>query len=115
VTASELPRSSFDAVLAFNIIHGFDSGTNDRFVRSIVNSLVSGGIVYFLDQFKKNGTRGVRSVLPLAVGINLMNEIGGSVYGVEELKAWCARAGLSSFRHRELLLPGVGLASAVKP
>ena len=114
VTTSDLPRASYDVVLAFNIIHGFDRGTNDRFVRSIANSLVEEGIVYFLDQFKKSGTRGVRSALPLAVGLNLMNEIGGSVYSVEELKLWCKGAGLSSFRHRELLLPGVGLVSAVK-
>jgi SAM-dependent methyltransferase len=114
VTAADLPRASYDAVLAFNIIHGFDRGTNQRFVRSIAASLVKGGIVYFLDQLKGGGTRGVRGILPLVVGLNLMNEIGGSVYGVEELKSWCANAGLGSFRHRELRLPGVDLVSAAK-
>jgi len=114
VTSSALPQGAYDTVLAFNIIHGFDSRTNERFVHSISSSLRKGGIVYFLDQLKKKHNRGFRSVLPLAVGLNLMNEIGGSVYSVEELRLWCVSAGLSSFRHRELLLPGVDLASAMK-
>lgn len=114
VTTTAFPPGRFDAVLAFNIIHGFDEATNERLLGSISMALRPGGIVYILDQFVPSGRNGARTLLPLMVGINLMNEIGGTTYSAEKIRGWCQRAGLAGVKHQRLFLPGVDLIRAEK-
>ncbi len=114
VTRFPVSDKRYDVVLAFNIVHGFDRETNRNFFRSISSLLSGGGTVYVLDQLRREGRRGAGGVLPLLVGINLMNEIGGSAYRLNDVRGWCHEAGLGRLRHAKLRLPGMDLVSARK-
>ena len=107
-------REEFDAILAFNIVHGFSPEANDRFLMSLAFALKHGGILYILDQLNDSRSKGVGQLLPLMVGLNLLNEIGGSVYRFEEVKSWCEKAGLKRVKMRRLSVPGVHLVEARK-
>ncbi|MEK7249979.1 MAG: hypothetical protein AAB209_06085, partial [Bacteroidota bacterium] len=76
-------------------------------------SLTKGGKLFILDQMKEKTFRsGLAEFLPLMVGLNLMNEIGGNVYDVEVVKSWCSA--FSYVKKHTLRLPGVTLIEAVK-
>jgi hypothetical protein len=51
----------------------------------------------------------------LMVGLNVLNEIGGSVYTFERISKYCTDAGLQDVRLHRLRLPGVSLVRAEKP
>jgi SAM-dependent methyltransferase len=115
----DLTTVTFDAdstniVLAFNIVHGFTADVNRRIVMNAANALRPGGVLYVLDQVRVERSRGVDGLIPAMVGINLLNEIGGSVYTIEEIRSWCQAAGLKDVRHVRLNIPGVSLVSARK-
>ncbi|MBI1806618.1 MAG: methyltransferase domain-containing protein [Ignavibacteria bacterium] len=114
VTRTTFKSEEYDIVLAFNIIHGFDKEGNKRFLQSIASALRLKGKVFILDELSDERSSGVNRVLPLMVGLNLLNEIGGSVYSFEEVRAWCEQAGLHHVQHHPLSLPGVSLVSASK-
>ena len=114
VTKTMFEREEFDAILAFNIVHGFSPEANDRFLMSLAFALKHGGILYILDQLNDSRSKGVGQLLPLMVGLNLLNEIGGSVYRFEEVKSWCEKAGLKRVKMRRLSVPGVHLVEARK-
>ena len=100
-----------DAVFMFNILHGFDSETSRNLVARASAALRQGGRLYILDQMRDNGRRSVLSrFLPLMVGLNLMNETGGSAHSVPMIREWCA--GAASFRVMPLRYPGVTLIEA---
>ncbi len=111
-TANELPINQ-DCILLCNVIHGFDEKENQRLIDRAFAALNTGGKLFILDQIK-NTTRasGLGAIVPLMVGLNLLNEIGGNVYNVDEIKTWCKR--FSSLRIHKLRLPGVMLVEAVK-
>jgi hypothetical protein len=48
--------------------------------------------------------------MPLMVGLNLMNEIGGSAHSLPLIREWCAEA--ATFRVMPLRFPGVTLIEA---
>ncbi|MFI5252996.1 MAG: methyltransferase [Bacteroidota bacterium] len=112
----DLERVQHDVVLAFNIIHGFDESENERLFQSISRTLKSCGKLFVLDQLKsdKHIGRGASALIPAAVGLNLMNEIGGNVYSFEAVKRWCQKAGMAHIKQSTLSLPGVALISARK-
>ncbi|HYQ85769.1 MAG TPA: methyltransferase [Bacteroidota bacterium] len=101
-----------DVVLAFNILHGFRREVNRSLFEKIASALNPGGLLLILDQFKDERSRGAARMLPMMVGVNLLNEIGGTVYGSAEVQGWCREAGLLKVRYHRLSLPGVGLISA---
>ena len=101
-----------DVVLAFNILHGFRREVNRSLLKKIASALNPGGSLLILDFFKNDRSRGVARMLPLMVGVNLLNEIGGTVYGSGEVRTWCLEAGLVRVKRRRLPLPGLGLISA---
>lgn len=97
-----------DAVLLFNVIHGFTETDNLALVQRSIKALRPGGTLFILDQFlEAKGASGLGRFLPLMVGLNLLNEIGGRAYAFEEVKQWCS--GASSVKYRKLRVPGVGL------
>jgi hypothetical protein len=117
-TKTELPQDQ-DAVLMFNIIHGFDEAENQRLIGRAFGALAPGGKLFVLDQFREDARRsGLRSrgslsqFIPLMVGLNLLNEIGGNAYTFEHIKRWCAEA--SAVKRVRLRLPGVTLVEIVK-
>ncbi len=102
-----------DCVLLFNVIHGFDEKENQKLIARAFAALNSGGKLFILDQMKSSKrASGLAAFVPLMVGLNLLNEIGGNVYDVDEVKKWCRS--FSSVRTHALRLPGVVLMEAVK-
>ncbi|MBI1805288.1 MAG: methyltransferase domain-containing protein [Ignavibacteriae bacterium] len=114
VTRASFNNEQYDAVLAFNIIHGFPVETNRHFIESLAAALRRGGSLYILDQLKDTRSKGVDQLLPLMVGLNLLNEIGGNVYSFSEVKSWCEKAGLNNVQFNRLSVPGVHLVHAEK-
>ena len=98
-----------DVLLMFNIIHGFSPETNRLLIHRAFDALQPGGRIYILDQFQSPSKGSpVSRFIPLMVGLNLLNEIGGNVYSMEEIRAWCGARTL--VRNHRVGLPGVGLA-----
>jgi SAM-dependent methyltransferase len=111
-TKMELP-SPQDCILMFNIIHGFSEDDNRTLVARAINALKPGGKLYILDQMKETpGRSGLAQFIPLMIGLNLLNEIGGNTYTFEQVKTWCA--GAKSVKRLRLRLPGVTLVEALK-
>ena len=109
---ASLRPAPHDVVLAFNIVHGFRPEANRALLSTIAAALFPGGLLLILDQFKNERSRGAARMLPMMVGVNLLNEIGGNVYDSAEVQGWCREAGLVRVRYHRLSLPGVGLISA---
>lgn len=108
----EYARNAYDAALAFNITHGLTEGQNASFFEKIHHALKPGGVVDIPDQCRlERGTQTER-LIPLIVGINVMNEVGGSVYGQKEYQRWLTKAGFKEVRTYRLSLPGVFLFKA---
>lgn len=107
-------REQHDVVLLFNILHGFLPEANRSLLAAAGAALRPGGMLFILDQFKRETSRGADRLLPLMVGINLLNEIGGNVYDVGEVRGWCEEAGVNRISSRRLSLPGLGLLTARK-
>jgi hypothetical protein len=114
ITTESLEPACHDAVLLFNIVHGFGPETNRMILGKARTALKPGGALFILDQFKRERSSGADRLLPLMVGINLLNEIGGTVYDVEEVANWCVEAGFGRIKSRRLSLPGVGVLCGVK-
>lgn len=114
VTSTAFPTGKYDIVFAFNIIHGFDEEMNRRLIASASSALKPGGIVHIVDQLEPTSSKGAQTLLPLMIGINLLNEIGGSIYSFSRIRAWCDAAGFAEVRERKLSLPGVSLISGRK-
>ncbi|MBI4546484.1 MAG: methyltransferase domain-containing protein [Ignavibacteriae bacterium] len=114
VTKGSFNTGRYDVVLAFNIVHSFSSEMNVQFFEKTAAALKPGGVVYILDQLKKERAAGVDKLLPLMAGLNILNEIGGNVYSFEEIEQWCESSGLRNVKHHKLSIPGVSLVRAEK-
>ncbi len=114
ITDATFPPESIDVVLAFNIIHGFDEVSNRRLLRKIGAALRPGGMLYILDQIEAEGRRGAGRMIPLLMGIHMLNEIGGTVYTLPQLRSLCTEAGLKQSTLIRLRLPGVSLLCVSK-
>jgi len=110
LTAVALPGES-DAILLFNVIHGFGEPENRAIIQRCLEALKPGGRLYILDQMV--GARAgsmLEQFVPLAVGMNMLTEIGGNTYRAAQVVEWCGE--FSSARQVRLRLPGVGLIIA---
>lgn len=110
----KLDHDAYDVVLAFNIVHGFRQEANQEIFTAISSTLKRNGHLYILEQLVDDRSSGLNRLLPAVVGLNLMNEIGGSAYSFDDIKRWCDLAGLSNIRLHRVHLPGVSLVSASK-
>lgn len=110
-TRIDLPPEQ-DAVLLFNVIHGFSGQENQRLITRAMEALSPDGSLYILDQLrdKQRGRGGVAKFIPLMVGLNLLNEIGGNTYSDAEVRSWLGNARV--VRTFRLRLPGVTLLEA---
>jgi SAM-dependent methyltransferase len=112
ILRSPLP-SHTDAILLFNIIHGFDEQQNRALIARALEALRPGGLLFILDQLKDGGGRsGVGRFVPLMVGLNLLSESGGTAYEYPQIKEWCHAA--SRVSQHSLRLPGLSLIEAVR-
>jgi 2-polyprenyl-3-methyl-5-hydroxy-6-metoxy-1,4-benzoquinol methylase len=114
VTSSSFDLARYDVALLFNIVHGLAPAHNRALLGRIAAALKPGGMIFILDQFKREQSRGADRFLPLMVGINLLNETGGNAYDAGEVRAWCLEAGFTKVGTQRLFLPGLGLLSARK-
>lgn len=104
---SSLPGKQ-DGILLFNVIHGFTEPENSDLICRALEALSPGGKIFILDQFRESGGGSKLSrFIPLMVGLNLLNETGGTTYSVEQIKEWCGSA--VAVRYHRLHLPGIGL------
>lgn len=100
--------SPADCVLLFNVIHGFTGEQNRALVGRALAALRPGGKLFILDQLQDDGEgSGLGRFVPLMVGLNLVNETGGTAHRPESVREWCASA--SSTRLHRLRLPGLTL------
>lgn len=108
----DLPQHQ-DCVLMFNIVHGFNERENQRLLDRVIEATVPGGRIYILDQLRtERHGQGLSGFIPLTVGLNLLNEIGGNAYSFDQMKGWCA--GVASIKKIPLRLPGIGLVEIVR-
>lgn len=114
VTKAYFPPEAYDTALLFNILHGFTSDVNRTLLQSVAKTVKRGGMIYILEELIEPGRRGVGGVLPIMVGLNLQNEIGGSAYRFDEIRNWCNAAGVMEVQKFRLPLPGVYLLRAEK-
>jgi SAM-dependent methyltransferase len=101
-----------DVVLMFNIIHGLSREENRSLVARALAVLRPGGKLFILDQMREeNGPASdLAAFIPLMVGLNLLNEVGGTTYSVREVKSWCDGRRV---REVKLRLPGVVLVEVM--
>jgi len=111
-TVMELPPSQ-DCVLMFNVIHGLHEEENSALVQRGLQALKPGGKLYILDQLREERRRtGLGRFMPLMVGLNLLNEVGGNTYTYEQVKRWCTDA--ATIQRIRLRLPGISLVEATR-
>ncbi len=109
---AELPGGN-DCILLFNVLHGLTEEQNEALVEKSRHALNAGGRLYILDQMKGGRSQSaLAGFIPLMVGLNMLNEIGGTAYAVAEVRAWCG--GFSSLKVYRLRMPGITLIEAVK-
>jgi hypothetical protein len=102
-----------DGALLFNIIHGQSEEQNRQLIQRVLAALRPGGRLYILDQMKGGGKESaVGEFIPLMIGLNLLNEIGGTSYAVDRVIGWCT--GASSVRPRPMRLPGLTLIEVTR-
>ena len=102
-----------DGILLFNIIHGLTGEENAMLITRCLKALVPGGKLYILDQMKvEGGKSALAQFVPLMVGLNLLNEIGGNAYTIEQVKSWCKDA--TALKVYRLAMPGVSLIEVTK-
>ncbi len=106
--AEPLPAQQ-DTVLMFNIIHGLSEAENRVLVARAIAALRPGGRLFILDQMRGETSRDslLSRFIPLMVGLNLLNEVGGTAYSVGQVASWCEG---HRVRWLKLRLPGVTLA-----
>ena len=105
--------SNLDAVLMFNVIHGFQEEENRELIVRARGALKPGGKLFILDQMKDTRRRSqLGALVPLLVGLNLLNEIGGTVYEAGDVMRWCSA--FTSVRGHRVRLPGIVLVEAVR-
>ena len=108
----DLPGTQ-DCVLMFNVIHGFNEETNRGIMCRVLKVLKPGGRLYILDQMREErGKTGLSHFMPLMVGLNLLNEIGGNTYSLNQVQGWCE--GAVRVKRIRLHLPGVCLVEVTR-
>ena len=78
-----------------------------------LEALRPGGKLLVLDQMRDEGpsSSSLARFIPLMVGLNLLNEIGGTAYSIAEVKSWCEG---HNVRQVKVRLPGVALVEIQK-
>jgi len=108
----DLPEKQ-DIILLFNVIHGLREEQNRELIGRLLGTLASGGRMYVLDQMIASaGQSQLARLIPLMVGLNLLNEIGGKAYEVDDIRRWCGAA--QRVRRLKLRIPGLTLVEVVK-
>jgi hypothetical protein len=97
-----------DVALLFNIIHGLSDVENRLLMNRVLEAVRPGGKLFILDQIRDNRSpvSHLARFIPLMVGLNLLNEIGGTAYALDDIRRWCGGRRVTK---ANLRLPGVSL------
>lgn len=103
---------NYDVVLAFNIVHGFDSAQNLELVRKVRQALRAGGVCVIVDQIKEAaGATDLAKLTTAFMAFNLLHQAGGFTYSIEEVERWAVEAGFRSTQMKKLRAPGFALVT----
>jgi cyclopropane fatty-acyl-phospholipid synthase-like methyltransferase len=114
ILADPLPAGQ-DAVLLFNIIHGFSHEQNQALIRKASAALNPGGLVVILEQLSGGGVGPASTAINRLLGLNYYHLLGGQIYPYETVARWMEQAGLGAVRRIDLRkVPGVSLVIGSK-
>jgi len=106
---SELP-TGFDAVLLFNIVHGFTAEQNMAVFRKVRRALQPGGRVVVLDQLDKSIPMATLDATARLLALSYYHMLGGRVYTFDEIAGWLEAAGFREVQRIDLIrVPGNAL------
>lgn len=112
--ADPLPAGQ-DAVLLFNIVHGFSSEQNQTLLEKASAALNPGGQVVILEQLTGGGVGPASTAINRLLGLNYYHLLGGRIYPYETVVHWMEQAGLGAVRRVDLRkVPGVSLVIGSK-
>ena len=103
--ADELP-AGYDALLLFNILHGFTPEQNQALLKKAAGALAPGGRIAVLEQLAgAGGSRANRTINGL-LAFSFFLTLGGQVYSVKDLDGWLQGAGFGHIRRYPLRMSG---------
>lgn len=100
--ATDAPPGGQDAVLLFNVLHGFDEATAEAIVRRAVAALRPGGRLLLLETDSRPRGGVCDTAFTQGFDLNLRHTQGGRVHPVEQLSAWLTAAGCRTPARHEL-------------
>lgn len=105
----------FDALLLFNILHGFQPDQNLALFQKAAKALNPGGSVVVLEQLADAKTRGAAQAINGLLALSYFHTLGGQVYRFQDITGWLQQAGFGPARRLGLRkAPGSSLIIAVK-
>lgn len=105
----------YDAILLFNILHGFSAGQNLALFQKAARALNPGGAVVVLEQLADAKTSGAAQAINAILAFAYFHTLGGQVYRFSEINGWLQQAGFGQFRRLGLRnAPGSSLIIGVK-
>ena len=107
--------SGYDAVLLFNIVHGFTPEQNTALLGKAAAALNPGGTVVVAEQVESRTAKGAPAALAALLGLGYYHLLGGRLYEQEEIAGWLTAAGLGRVKRTNLFrTPGTALIAGWK-
>jgi SAM-dependent methyltransferase len=107
--------SGYDAVLLFNIVHGFTAEQNTALLGKVAAALNPGGTVVVAEQVESHTAKGVPAALSALLGLGYYHLLGGRLYEQAEIAGWLTAAGFGKVKRTNLLrTPGTTLIAGWK-
>lgn len=98
--------SDYDAVLLFNIVHGFQPAGNLELFKRVRAVLNPGGQVFIAEQTTDKAPLPLASTVVSLLSLAYHHLLGGRVYAYEEIAGWLWDAGFSSVRKTNIVRAG---------
>ncbi|HMN29834.1 MAG TPA: methyltransferase, partial [Caldilineaceae bacterium] len=83
----------YDAILLFNIVHGFTPEGNLALLRKVRQALTPGGRIYLLEQIAGAGPSPLQETIVQLLNVSFFHLLGGQVYPFAEIRTWLEEAG----------------------
>ncbi len=105
----------YDAVLLFNILHGFRAGQNLALFQKAARALNQGGALVVLEQLADAKTGGAAQAINAILAFAFFHTLGGQVYPFQDIAGWLQQAGFGKIQRINLRrAPGSSLIIGVK-
>jgi cyclopropane fatty-acyl-phospholipid synthase-like methyltransferase len=100
----------YDAILAFNVIHGLHAEANRHLAVKASEALNPGGRYVILDQLEDlAGHSQLSRLFTSTMGLSFFHQMGGRSYAFAEVRAWLHEAGFRSCTLKKTHAPGFAL------